>query len=277
LNPTAISLALFAATLYASWNAFLKGRADRLWTVTLMSLATFVVALPMLFVFAPPNPASWGFIIASATVQVGYSVLLAQAYQSGGLSDVYPLVRGSAPVFVTLLSYVFVHQHITAQTALGIICICGGVTWIVHERKLSSLASALPALATGLTVAGYVTLDGAGAGISGSPGGYSACIFLLYGLLMPICYLAIRRSIPADIKLKSVATAFLGGLVSLLGYTAMVAALSFGHLGAVSALRETSIVFSAVIGRLILKEPLSRDRLFACATVTLGAVLIGAD
>jgi len=272
----AAPLVLFAAVLHATWNAFLRSSPDRLWSVTVMSLATTALSAPVVMLAPAPAPASWACLAASALLQVGYSLVLAQAYVWGGLSQVYPLIRGTIPVLVTVGAYAFGGAALSPASLVGIGLVSGGVLSLSLGRNGLSRRSVLLALATAALAAAYVTVDGLGARLSGSPVGYSAWIFLIYGLILPLFYMGARRQVPGGLGTAAGHQALLGGLVSFVGYLAMVSALAVGALGAVAALRETSIVFSAILARTVLGERLSAARVVGCVTVALGAVVIGA-
>lgn len=272
----AAPLVLFAALLHATWNAFLRGSPDRLWSVTVMSLATTALSAPVVILAPGPAPASWAFLATSALLQVGYSLVLAQAYVFGGLSQVYPLIRGTIPVMVTVGGYAFGGGALRPVSLLGIGLVSGGVLSLSLGRRGLDRRSVLLALATAALAAAYVTVDGLGAKLSGSPLSYSAWIFLIYGLILPMIFMGVRRQVPAGLPTWAGLQALLGGLVSFIGYLAMVCALAVGPLGAVAALRETSIVFSAILARTVLGERLSAARVVGCFMVALGAVVIGA-
>src|SRR5882724_5181241 len=104
MTPAIVALLLAAAFCHASWNALLRGRADRLWSMTVMSFVTTAAAVPAVLLLAPPDPASWPYIAVSAALQTGYSLFLVRAYRSGDFGQVYPIARGSAPLLATLLA-----------------------------------------------------------------------------------------------------------------------------------------------------------------------------
>jgi drug/metabolite transporter (DMT)-like permease len=110
---------------------------------------------------------------------------------------------------------------------------------------------------------------------AGSAQSYAAWIFLIYGALMPLAFVLLRRGITVDLRSPESLKALAGGMVSFLSYGAITAALALGKVGPISALRETSIVFSALLGRIVLGEALTPRRILACMVVTLGAVCIG--
>jgi hypothetical protein len=102
MSGVVIGLALSAAILHATWNAFLRSGGDRFWTVTVMSFASTVFALPFVFIYPLPATEAWLYIVLSAILQVGYILFLVAAYRYGELGQVYPIVRGTVPLLVTL-------------------------------------------------------------------------------------------------------------------------------------------------------------------------------
>ena len=275
VTPAVLALVLFAAALHASWNAILRSGADRLWAITVMSYATTAVAAPFAFALPFPHAACWPFLIASAGLQVVYSVLLALAYQHGELGQVYPIVRAGVPLMVTLGGFLFAGQSLSPPLLFGVLLVSAGVTGLVLGRRGGSPKSVAFALATGACVACYVTVDAIGVRRAGDAQSYAAWIFLVFGGLMPVAFRLMRGRFPAGVVTREGMKAMAGGVASVLSYTAVLSALAIGPLGPISALRETSIVFSVLIGRLALREKLTVRRLLACATVTMGAVMIG--
>ncbi len=275
MSPTVIGLTLFAAVLHATWNAALRSGADRLWFITVMSFATTLAAIPFVLLLPLPLPKSWMYLGISAVLQVVYSIFLARAYRYGELGQVYPVVRGSVPLMVSIGGFVLAGQRLSSSALLGVTLICLGIISLASGAVRAGAKSVVLALATASLVASYVTADGVGVRFAGSPQSYAAWIFLIYGALMPLAFVLLRRGITVDLRSPETLKALAGGMVSFLSYGAITAALALGKVGPISALRETSIVFSALLGRIVLGEALTPRRILACVVVTLGAVCIG--
>jgi drug/metabolite transporter (DMT)-like permease len=98
---------------------------------------------------------------------------------------------------------------------------------------------------------------------------------LLWGILAAPVYAAVRywRSLVRFNHETWVAAG--GGIVSLIAYGIIIFAMSLGPMGPVSALRETSVVFAALIGRFFPHERLTVYRIAACIVVAVGAICIG--
>ncbi|HTD10583.1 MAG TPA: DMT family transporter [Steroidobacteraceae bacterium] len=274
MRPTAIALTLLAAMLHATWNAVLRSSLDRLWSVTIMSFATTLAAVPFALLLPLPLTQSWTYLGFSAVLQVAYIILLAHAYRSGELAQVYPVVRGSVPLLVTIGGFVLAGQRVGPAGLLGIALISLGIVSLALGRVRAEAKTLALGLLTALLVASYVTADGIGVRLSGNPQSYAAWIFLIYGALLPATFLLLRGRITVKLRAPETVKALTGGFISLASYGAIIAALAVSKLGPVSALRETSIVFAALIGHVVLGERLTGRRMLVCLAVTLGAVCI---
>src|SRR6266852_4127635 len=277
MSPAVIGLVLFAAVLHAAWNAVLRSGVDRLWSVTIMSIAMGLVAIPFAAVLALPASPSWPYMILSSCLQLGYSVFLVYAYRHGELGQVYPIVRGSVPLLVTLGGFLFAGQRPSALALLGVVLVALGIMSLALGRRRASAKSVALALITGLFIAAYLTSDGIGVRLAGDPRAYATWIFLIYGVSMPVTFIALRGRLTLDIRSAETLKALAGGVISLVAYVAVITALALGPIGPISALRETSVVFAVLIGRVFLGEALTMGRLAACAVVAFGAACLGYD
>lgn len=275
VSTSVVFLALFAAVLHASWNAFLRSGADRFWTMTVMSLAMTVVALPVAVVLPLPVAAAWPYLIGSAFFQLFYGLLLVAAYRHGELGQVYPIIRGSAPLLVTAGSFALIGEALHPLAMLGVLFIVIGIMVLALGKGSASVQSMLYGLATGVMIAGYSTVDAIGIRVSGDRAAYITWVFVLPGFLLGAAFLLTRGRLKIDLRSRETKKAVGGGMVSLLSYGVVLVAYSLAPAGPVSALRETSVVFAVVIGWLFLDETLTVKRIAACIVVAAGAILIG--
>lgn len=270
-----VLLVLFAALLHASWNALLRGGADRLWSMTMMCVAiAFVCAVAALFL-SPPAPESWGYALLSALLHVGYNLFLVRSYRVGDLGQIYPISRGSSPALITLGAALFAGETITPGELLGIGLVSGGIMSLAFRGRSLSVPSLPYALGTGCFIAAYSVVDGIGARLSGAPLAYTVWMSALWGVLMPLVYIGLRDARSLFSVRPGMLTAVVGGLVSLLAYAIVIYAMNEAPLGAVSALRETSVLFAALLGYLFLGEKLTVRRMLACVVIASGAIIIG--
>ncbi|TDQ97571.1 DMT family transporter [Paraburkholderia silvatlantica] len=272
-------IVLFAALLHASWNAMLHGNRDRFFSMAWMSSAIGLAATLLVLSMPSPARASWPYIVASGLVHIVYNVSLVRSYRRNDLALAYPIARGSSPLLVTLGAALFAHEAIGPLHGLGIAMISGGIIAIALQGRHVSRAGALAALTTGATIALYTVIDGIGVRLSdGQPFGYTAWMFLSYWA-MPVLFVARRGHAalwaPVRAEPLSIASSLAGGLVSIGAYGIVIWALQSGAMGAVSALRETSVVFAVLIGRMFLRETVSGARWLACVVVAAGSVCLG--
>lgn len=268
-------IVLLAAVLHASWNALLRAGTDRLWSMTTMCIAIAIVCA-ILAPFVPlPAQASWKYAFFSAVLHVGYNLFLVRTYRSGDLGQTYPISRGSSPLLVSVGAAIFAGEFPTPVSMVGVALVSFGIIALAFQGRKVGLASLPYALGTGCFIGAYSVTDGIGVRLSGTPVGYTAWMCLLWGIMAPIVYVLVRdgRSLVRGSRDTVIAAG--GGIVSLVAYGIIIFAMSLGPMGPVSALRETSVVFAAIIGRFFLGERLTAYRVTACIIVAIGALCIG--
>ena len=277
MTPAVTALVLCAAVLHASWNALLKSDEDRLRSITLMSLTSGLLSLPVLLVLPMPAAAAWPALILSAALHLAYNLFLVAAYRYGDLGQVYPIARGASPLLITLAAWGLADEKPDTPMLIGILLVSAGIASLARGWSSSDARKGLPvAVATGVLIAGYSVTDGIGGRLSGDPVSYAAWLFVIDGVPLPVIYRTLRgRSARLIDASRATMRAAVGGAVSLLAYAIVIFAASIAPMGGVSALRETSVVFAALIGRVFLAEPLGAARLASCLAVALGAILLG--
>jgi drug/metabolite transporter (DMT)-like permease len=270
-----ISLVLFAAFLHAGWNALLRGGADRLWSMTVMCLAVAIASAVMALFLPSPAKASWMYAVLSAALHVGYNLFLVRSYQVGELGQTYPISRGSSPLLITVAASAFAGERVGMGALFGIALVSGGIVSLAFKGRRLAVPSLPYALGTGCFIAAYSVTDGIGVRLSGAPMAYTAWMCALWGILMPPVYIGLRGARSLFTVRPGLIIAFIGGLVSLLAYGIVIYAMSGAPMGAVSALRETSVLFAALIGYFFLGETLTVRKMLACAVIAAGVIIIG--
>ncbi|WLH48521.1 DMT family transporter [Pseudomonas beijingensis] len=270
-----ICLVLFAALLHASWNAMLRGGTDRLWSMTIMCMAIALASVIVAALLAPPARASWFCVGLSAILHVGYNLFLVRSYKSGDLGQTYPIARGVSPILIVLAASLFAGERMAPNGLLGIALVSTGIISLAYTGRRRTLSDLPYALGTGCFIAAYSVVDGIGVRLSGAPMAYTAWMCLLWGVMMPLVYIGLRDAKSLFALRPGIAVASAGGLVSLLAYGVVIYAMAQAPMGAVSALRETSVMFAALIGYAFLGEALTLRKLLACAVIALGTWVIG--
>lgn len=223
-----------------------------------------------------PSPAAWPYVVASAAVHVVYNLLLLAGYQLGEFSQVYPLARGTGPLVVTLFALLVLDGALPALQLAGILAVCAGLIALVlvgGRPGRAQLPAVLAALGTGVTIAGYTIIDGIGVGL-GPLLAYTGWMFLLQGPALPVIALVRRRGRWRAAVRAAAGCGLAGGAISAAAYSIVLWAQTSGALAPIAALRESSIVFGALIGAAFLGERLGRRRAAAAAVVVCGAVAL---
>lgn len=275
LSGGVVAITLLAAVLHAIWNAAAHGVEDRLVGFALIGVAYTAVCGVGALVLGLPPTAAWLYILASAFVHVVYQLLLWASYQLGEFSQVYPVARGTAPWAVAVIEVALGH-HLPVLQLAGIVVISMGLIILALDggRLTRSTLPALgAAIATGLSIAGYTVIDATA--VATTPVLMYACwMFLLQGPVLPVIAL-FARGRGLFVQTRTVLVAGLGGgVVSLAAYGLVLVAQTSGATAAVAALRETSIVFGAIIGTVWLGERFGARRVVAAVVVAAGIVLV---
>jgi drug/metabolite transporter (DMT)-like permease len=280
LSLTVSFAVLLAALLHASWNAMIKGGGDVLLGTAAIIVGASVVALPFVFVVPLPDPASWPYIAGSLATHLVYYFCMINAYRSGELSLVYPLMRGVAPLVTALLAIAFVHELPSPISWLGMLLISLGVIALALRPTdgapvLAGHGRAVRfALANAVVIAIYTTIDGAGARLAGNPWSYIVWLFVLDGIPFTLYLLARRRGEFVREMVKRAQPGLTGGALSAAAYAISVWAMTQAPIALVASLRETSVLFATLIGARLLNEHLTPRRWAGVAAVAAGVVAL---
>ena len=274
LPLTVTAAVLIAAVTHAIWNAIAHGIKDQTLAFALIGVGGIVVSIPLVIVAALPRAAAWPYLLASVAIHVFYNLLLMQCYRLGEFGQVYPLARGVSPLVVTILAAVFVHEDLAWPQIAGVLVVSAGLATLVLAGRRPGRAAFLAAVGTGLTIAAYTTVDGVGVRASGSPVGYIGWLMILESLCVPMFALVRRREVLLKQPKRILATGLAAGALSVLAYGLVLWAQTRGALAPIAALRETSVIFGAIIATLIFREPFGRTRILATFLVAGGIVLL---
>ncbi len=283
IEPSVLALVLLAALLHALWNALVKSSSDRIGVLGAISFGHVILGAVLATQVPVPAIASWPFIIASTIIHFGYYYMLNRGYRLGDLSQIYPIARGVAPVLVTLGAQFAVGEVLPPQAWAGILTVSAGILLLSSEawRAKMPRSAVQAALLTGGIIAAYSLVDGLGVrhaagtsagGVTGALG-YIAWLFIFEIFVASFIFRQRGRALfarPARVLLPGIA----GGLISAAAYGMVIYAKTLSALGVVSSLRETSVLFAALIGVVVLGERPWRLRLVAAGVVLSGVLLI---
>lgn len=276
MTPFIIAIILSAALLHAVWNAIVKTAADRTTTLGLVALGHVIPGAVMVLLLPLPSAASFPYILLSTLVHFGYFYMLGRAYQHGDLSVVYPIARGIVPALVGLWALLFAGEQLPLQAWGGIAVIAVAIQLSSWKALRSGVGRAALGFAagTGLCISVYSVVDGIGVRLSENTLSYWAWGAFLHLFIAGFVGWR-KRAALAHLPLRIWALGLAGGMVSMAAYGLVLFAKNHAPLGAVSALRETSVIFAALIGFVFLKEGNWLRRLGAAVLMAAGVALIG--
>jgi drug/metabolite transporter (DMT)-like permease len=271
-------LILLAALLHATWNALVKSNADRLSMMAFVAGSGSLMMLPLLPFVPFPDWQVWKIILLSLALHTGYKVFLVQAYTHGDMGQVYPLARGLAPAMVTIVGFFFLGEQLPLIATIGIAVIILGIISLAWRKRENTdiprdHRAVLYAIGTSCFIAAYTLNDGLGGRVAESASAYVIWLFALDGVSI-VAIALWRRGRVLLTPQRDWAIGAAGGAMSIVAYWLVIWAMSITPLGPVAALRETSVVFGALISGLILKEGLGWRAVVAACVVAAGVMML---
>lgn len=289
-----MTVVLVAATLHVLWNSLVKAAPDGYLATVGIAIGGAAICAVALAFLPPIHPAAWWNIAGSVVAQSIYYPCVAAAYRAADLSLAYPLMRGTAPMLVALVSAPILAESLTGSQWAGVALICSGI-WLMGfaaalsaARRRTSVAavdgrSGRPrrtargiaiALGTAAIIATYTIIDGAGVRVSGAPATYTAWIFLFTAVPVGVIALITRGSEVGHELRHRWWSMVIGGAANVGAYGLVLWAMTKAPVAAVAALRETSILFATVVAALFFKEKISAGRAAATLLIVAGAVVL---
>ncbi|VTU34676.1 phosphonate utilization associated putative membrane protein [Variovorax sp. PBS-H4] len=284
LSGPIVLAVLFGALLHAAWNALIKSGIDKPLDTALVHSMGIFIAVPLVMITGLPPRAAWPYMATSLLIHIAYYTALAGAYKHGDLSLTYPVMRGCAPLLVAMGSATFIGEAISVTAWIGVALLCVGVVTlglsrsVLRENDDSRRSKALGfALANAAVIALYTVVDGIGVRVSGNALAYVATLFLFDGI--PYMLLVLwRRPGKRRAALEYMAgrwkLALIGSAASLGSYGIALWAMTKAPVAIVAALRETSVLFAALIGTLFLREGFGWQRAAGTLIIVAGVMVL---
>ncbi|MFT6450735.1 MAG: drug/metabolite transporter (DMT)-like permease [Halocynthiibacter sp.] len=284
-HTLALFLALFAAFLHAFFGALQKGRHDPWLSRGAIDLSYGLMAAPFaLFVVPCPEPHMWVLFAGALVIHTFYKVSQGFTYSMGAYTVVYPVVRGTGPLFTVIGAGIVFGEVFSGVQWLGVATLLSGIFGLAFYNlrtitvgRETMVSALMLAVLTGCFVAVYTTYDAYGIRATANPFTFLAWFFMLDGIAMPIVAgLRYRQMVPearpalGPLGLRGI----IGGLVAFFSFGGVMLATRLDNVGQAAVLRETSTVFAALIGWLVLKEQVGPRRLALMALIALGAVIV---
>jgi phosphonate utilization associated putative membrane protein len=275
-----VAWVLFGALLHASWNALVKSSKDKALDTAMIQTLAALVALPMAQWLGWPPAAAWPFLIASTAIHFAYYLALSSAYQHGDLGLTYPLMRGTAPLLVALASLAALGERLSPVAWVGVLGICGGVLVLgLSRHALASPRAVQFALINAVMIALYTLVDALGVRAATGAGGnathYVLALFVVHGWPFVLYVVARRGLATVGPYVRARWPLGLGGALALMGsYGIALWAMTQAPVATVAALRETSVLFAALLGTWLLKERFTTRRAVGTAAIVAGVMAL---
>ncbi|WP_111731990.1 EamA family transporter [Roseovarius amoyensis] len=282
-HTLAMMLALLAAILHAVFGALQKGRHDPWVSRLTIDVWLLVLSLPLLFLVPFPAPDMWPIFAGAIVIHSAYKILQAMAFSRGAYTVVYPVVRGTGPLFTVIGAWLIFGEVFTLVQWLGLCVLLVGIFGLAVYNLIflmtarDTLVGALIlAVLTGLVVAIYTTYDAFGIRATPDPFTFLAWLFFLTAFDFPLIFALtpIGRRVSGLPLRPLFLRGFVGALVAYGSFGSVMLATRLDKVGQAAVLRETSTVFAALIGWLVLRETVGPRRIALMALIAAGAVIV---
>lgn len=282
----ALALALISALAHATFGAISKGSLDPYLNRGAINVAYSLMSAPLaLFVFPLPDAKVFVVLFISYLVHIAYEWFQAAAFLRGAFTLVYPIARGTAPALSAMLAISFFGEQLSFTQWLGLMLLSGAILslGLINLLQISPDNPArrglwlaiLFAVCTGFNTALYTIIDAYGVRLATDPFTFVFWVFFMGGFGFPVVAFFRWRSYAVKPALRPlVIRGIIGGIIGMVSFGSFMLATRVGRVAEVAALRETSIVFAAIIGVLFFREVLKARHIAAILLIVCGAVLI---
>ncbi len=270
----AIVFILISAVFHASVNLVVKQAGDRLVNRALINLTSGMIALPLLFFVAPLTPLAAKHLAIGIAFHWGYQIATIHAFKHGDFSAVFPVMRGTSVLLTALGAAVLLHESFPPIKLAGLVIASLALTQFRKSTSPAHRTALMWALLTALMIGAYTVNDGAGAKAAASGISYVVWFFTIEMFPVTLTAIAVRRRGFLDACKGQWRTAMIAGVMSFVGYGLSLQALRMANVSEITALRETSVVFAAIMGVFILKENFGKRRIFAAIALAAGLIFM---
>lgn len=276
MDVVVLTLVLLAALTHAGWNAWLKKTSPDFIGLGAISIGWFILGAIALPFVGLPEQAHWPYLLVTTIVHTAYAALLVSAYRHGELSLVFPIARGSGPLIVALVSPWLLQERLAGPDAFAVALIIAGILIIGLggvARTTRDRHAMIMSLATGVAIASYTLIDATGARVGSSPHVYTAWLFILATVAQLAVTGLVHRNRTAVLLKPHLGRGIAVGILSAAAYMIVLWAMTRAPVALVAAIRETSILFAALIGWGLLGERISRFR-WAGVVITMTGLVV---
>ena len=277
----AFLLGMGSAVTLAGANTFVKAAKDILGGRAVMAITSALLALPIAFFVPLPEPQTWTILALSLPAHWLYQTALVRALSRGDLSLVFPVMRGSAPLLTAIFAALALGEHLSALSIAGlVIASLATVIFALPEKNFGGShavrnSALLWAIATGACVAIYNVIDAQGVRSGSSQWSFIVWLFLLDWIGINAIALLTRGRQQFMTSARAALWPGMGaGACSLASFSMALYSFSIAPVAYMSAMRETAVVFAALMGWWFLREGFGLRRTFAAIILAGGLSLL---
>lgn len=277
----AVALGLFSALTLATTNLVVKASNDVLMTRTALSISAALIVAPLAFFVPFPTPELWGAFAISVPIHLFYQVSLIRAMHRGDLSLVFPVMRGLAPLLVAIGAYVMLHEQLSPLSLIGLmISVMAVMSFAFLRGQKAGLSQSLSrealfwAAMTAVGVMAYTVADARGVRLAGDRLTFVVWLFMLDCIGVTVIAVSVRQARFWDGLRPVMKSGFFAAVLGVASYGAALIGFSFAEAARVTALRETAVIFGALMGWLVLKEGMGPRRIIASVVLATGLVIM---
>jgi drug/metabolite transporter (DMT)-like permease len=276
----AVLLGLFSAVTLAAANMSIKMGVDILVGRAVLSASAALLILPAAFFVPAPDAATWSALALAMPAHFFYQICLVRAMQRGELSLVFPVMRGAAPLLTAAVALLLLGEELSLLSWAGLLVATGAVIAFAWPppgaafRAHPDGRALLWALGTAVGIALYNVADARGVRIAPDPLTFIVWLFLVDWIFISSAALIFRRNLLAAAVALKWRYGVAAGALSILSFGSALYAFSLMETAKVSALRETSVVFAAALGSLLLGESFGARRIAAAAVLAAGLIVM---
>jgi len=274
LSSFVFPLILFSAATHATYNALIKSAGDKLVARMLMAVFSALYLSPLAFVVPLPSAPVWLILGATAFVHFAYQMAQITSLHHADYTFAYPVSRGSAPLVVALAAPLVLGDSVSGWQLAGIIVISGAILSMALSAKSGSSKGLVYSILTGAAIAAYTLIDAKGVRLAADPLTFIVWFFMIDFLVISTFTLTrhrVRFMAAAGTEWRRAA---ISGVLGICTFGSALLAFRYGNAPVMAAMRESSVLFAALIGLVFLGETVGPRRILAIAGILAGIVII---
>jgi drug/metabolite transporter (DMT)-like permease len=268
-----LALAFVSAGASSSSHALLKSGGDKYAMQAWTQITGLIIALPLVLWVGFPEPAILPWLAMGWVLHTAYYLALIWSYSVSDYSAAFPIARGIIPILTTVFGIMWLGDQLSALAIAGVLAISMGIVLLSLNGGVSWHGFAAAALCGAINAA-FTLVDAKGIRLAANPANFLVWYYVIDGISMPLLFAIRNKRRLRAAAMPDARNGILSGIFALFAFLPTLIAFRLASVGAVSAIRATSVIFSLLIGGQLLKERLDSKRIGGAMLVTLGAIAI---